>query len=215
MIPCLSNLGKKAGTDKGDHRHSYGGRSYLDWYYAHFREWCHRTFNFLEIGVLEGKSLNMWHEFFPNATIWGIDCTPGAANVSCVEWGAKIRIGSQDNPDFLREVASEAKSFGIVVDDGSHIAEHMRISYETLWPFIAPGGWYAFEDLMMTYNAEWTETQVAFGRDPSGLAGQQKQSREPIESIVKTAMESADGQSGSVFEIHHYSMLLLIRKLPA
>ena len=40
-----------------------------------------------------------------------------------------------------------------MLDDGSHIADHMRISLETLFPHLAPDGLYVVEDLHCAYWA--------------------------------------------------------------
>lgn len=39
-----------------------------------------------------------------------------------------------------------------MVDDGSHIAHHMIASFEVLFPMLAPGGVYVFEDLAIHFD---------------------------------------------------------------
>lgn len=39
----------------------------------------------------------------------------------------------------------------IVIDDGSHISDHQRISFETLFPLMNEGGVYICEDLQASY----------------------------------------------------------------
>jgi hypothetical protein len=64
-------------------------------------------------------------------------------------------IGSQDDPEFLvRTVASIGRP-DIVLDDGSHVAEHQKASFETLFPLLKEGGLYVIED---THTSYWTET---------------------------------------------------------
>jgi Methyltransferase domain len=109
-----------------------------------------RPLRMLEIGVLHGGSLQLWREFFgPDAVIYGIDINPDVAAVDDPD--LEVRIGSQDDPDFLRKVVSEMGGVDIVLDDGSHIAKHQRVSFETLFPLLSDGGIYAVEDLHTSY----------------------------------------------------------------
>jgi hypothetical protein len=44
----------------------------------------------------------------------------------------------------------------IIIDDGSHVASHQKISFETLFPLLAPGGIYVIEDMHTAYwRGEW------------------------------------------------------------
>jgi hypothetical protein len=95
----------------------------------------------LEIGVWKGGSLDMWRKFFgPDATLFGVDI-----NSDCARFDGKsasVRIGSQDDPEFLRGVVKEMGKVDIVLDDGSHIASHQRASFEALFPLLSEGGLY-------------------------------------------------------------------------
>jgi hypothetical protein len=60
----------------------------------------------LKIGVSKGGSLALWRKFLgPEAVIFGIDIDPSWAAFDG-EF-ARVRIGSQDDPQFLRSVATE------------------------------------------------------------------------------------------------------------
>ncbi len=63
----------------------------------------------------------------------------------------QVRIGSQDDPAFLRSVIDEMGSPDIILDDGSHVSDHQKISFETLWPLLKVGGLYVIEDLHTAY----------------------------------------------------------------
>ena len=83
-------------------------------------------FRMLEIGVWKGGSLDMWRRYFgASATIVGIDVNPECAQV--VDSPNVVRIGSQDDPDFLLRSGCRVRS--LRPDPGRWVAS---------WP--APAG---------------------------------------------------------------------------
>ena len=136
---------------------SHQGRSISKWthylpvyerYFASFRQKA--GLKFLEIGVLEGGSLELWRKYFGlEATIFGIDINPACA--TRVSAPNQVRIGSQDDESFLTSVVREMGGLDIVLDDGSHIGRHQRASFETLFPRLSYGGLYVIEDLHTSY----------------------------------------------------------------
>ncbi|CAJ0888434.1 hypothetical protein AMST5_03877 [freshwater sediment metagenome] len=108
----------------------------------------------LEIGVFRGGSLKLWRNFLgKDAIIFGVDVNPECA-VHDSHHG-KVRIGSQDDPKFLESVVAEMGGVDIVIDDGSHIASHQRISFDVLFPLLSEGGIYIIEDLHTSYWPSW------------------------------------------------------------
>lgn len=113
-----------------------------------------RPLRMLEIGVLDGGSLRLWRNYFgPLAEIVGVDINPNVEAIDDPD--LTVRIGSQDDPAFLRDVVAEMGGVDIVLDDGSHVAKHQRASFETLFPLLSDGGLYAVEDLHTSYWAPW------------------------------------------------------------
>ncbi|MBF0265779.1 MAG: class I SAM-dependent methyltransferase, partial [Gammaproteobacteria bacterium] len=99
-------------------------RHYFPIYEKHLSPWRNKSINFLEIGVSKGGSLQMWHRFFgPMATIVGIDLDPESKEAE--EDGIHVRIGDQGSPEFLQQLIDEFGQFDIIIDDGSHMMEHM------------------------------------------------------------------------------------------
>ena len=123
---------------------------YLDVYERYFAAYRNTPVKMLEIGVTGGGSLELWRNYFgESATIYGIDINPECAQR--VTPPNQVRIGSQDDPEFLRRTASEMVELDIVLDDGSHFGKHQRVSFEVLFPFVRDGGLYVIEDLHMSY----------------------------------------------------------------
>ncbi len=57
-----------------------------------------------------------------------------------------VETGSQDDAGFLSGLAAKYQP-AIIIDDGSHIASHILLTFETLFPHLLPGGTYIVEDI--------------------------------------------------------------------
>jgi hypothetical protein len=128
---------------------------YLGLYDRYLSRFRGRPFRMLEIGVNRGGSLQLWREYFgKDAVIFGVDLNPECTDLA--DPPTQIRIGSQADPAFLRSVVTEMGAPDVIIDDGSHVASHQRVSFETLFPLLAPGGIYVIEDMHTAYwRGEW------------------------------------------------------------
>lgn len=145
----LCALASYYGTDK------WNSHWYAQHYQRHFHGIRRQRLKVLEIGVGGyddphdgGHSLRMWKAYFPRAMVNGIDIHDKSA---LEEPRIKIFHGSQADPDFLQWVSKTAGPFDIVIDDGSHVNEHVLSSFEVLFPLLAEGGFYAIEDTQTSY----------------------------------------------------------------
>ncbi len=139
---ALDAVGTVYGTDKSSlfcNAHDY--LRHYEFFFADFR---HRAMNLIEIGVLGGRSLKTWKWFFPNAKIVGIDIDERC--LALREDRIDILIGSQADANFLNLVCAHYPPT-IIIDDGSHFAEHIIATFEAAFPWLAPGGLYIIEDL--------------------------------------------------------------------
>lgn len=138
---------------------------YLPIYDKLFRPYRNTPVRMLEIGVSEGGSLDMWRRYFgPDATIFGVDvdleCVNGVTHPN------QVRIGSQDDPAFLRSVVAELGVPDIILDDGSHLGRHQRASFDILFPLLADGGLYIIED---THTAYWHWADGGYRRPDTAI----------------------------------------------
>lgn len=123
---------------------------YLDVYERHFQTLRGKPVRMLEIGVSKGGSLEVWRKYLgPEAVIFGIDIDPACAGR--VDPPNVVRIGSQDDPAFLRQVVAEMGGLDIVLDDGSHVSSHQRLSFDVLFELLSDGGLYVIEDMHTAY----------------------------------------------------------------
>lgn len=123
---------------------------YIPLYDQYFSGWRGTSVRFLEIGVSKGGSLSLWRRYFgPNAIIFGVDIDEACHQYNGID--GEVRIGSQDDPDFLAKVIAEMGGVDVVLDDGSHIMRHLRSTLETVFPKVSSGGIYMIEDLHTAY----------------------------------------------------------------
>jgi len=127
------------------------------------------TFQFLEIGFYQGKGFKAYQDFMPRAEAHSIE-------ISCVKDGAtwslgntakqafpdlyeqliaenRLHCGSAADLDFLNQVWNNhinrpgSPPLKVVVDDASHLAQHMIQSVFFWFPKIEPGGFMIVEDI--------------------------------------------------------------------
>jgi SAM-dependent methyltransferase len=144
----LDEIGIKNGTDKSSLIHNY-----LNKYekYLPFKQ--SDKLKFLEIGVLHGESLRMWKEYFYDSEIIGIDLNPDSKKHE--EFRISIEVGSQFDSEFLSYVGDKHGPFDLILDDGSHVNEHVIFSFQNLFSRLKSGGVYIVEDVATSYWEEW------------------------------------------------------------
>ena len=92
---------------------------YFEVYEKAFSAYRKKPVTFLEIGIQNGGSLQMWREFFgPEAKIIGIDVDPQCKALEAE--GFEIWIGDQADPAFWAEFKTKNPSIDLVLDDGGH-----------------------------------------------------------------------------------------------
>lgn len=92
----------------------------------------------------------MWrHAFGGNLELLlGVDINPKTTAWEAFGKNVKVAIGSQADPAFLSHIKGNySDGFDIILDDGSHVPEHMFTTFALMWPLIRPGGVYLIEDV--------------------------------------------------------------------
>jgi len=142
----LEKLAIKHGTDKSSEIHNYCVK-----YSKYLPFQRDDAMNIMEIGVLDGKSLKTWKDYFYNSKIIGIDINPNCNQYDDRDNKIYVEIGSQVDNVFLLDVIRQYGPFDFILDDGSHLNEHVIYSFEHLWESIKSGGVYAIEDIGTSY----------------------------------------------------------------
>jgi hypothetical protein len=128
-------------------------KHYFPIYEKHFGPIRNKPIKILEIGILNGGSLEMWRYYFPEATIVGIDIEPNCKQHEQADKNIHVRIGNQVDESFLQSIIDEFGTFDLIIDDGSHQVAHVNKTFQFLFPTLADDGIYFIED---THAAYWT-----------------------------------------------------------
>jgi hypothetical protein len=127
---------------------------YLPIYERVFAPFRNRCIVFLEIGTGQGGSSQMWkHYFGPAARIVSIDVREECRAFSDEQ--VSVRIGDQSDPAFLQSLIDEFGAPDVVLDDGSHHADHVGPTFEYLYPRMPREALYVIEDTHTSYWPGW------------------------------------------------------------
>jgi hypothetical protein len=138
----FSEISNSFGSDKSWY-HKY------DKVYPDFLErFRNESFNLFEIGIEAGGSFKLWQEYFPYARIYGMDIGVAFKN----ERG-EVFIGDQSKKEDLERIANTIKDkCKVIIDDGSHVAEHqLKTFYYFFENLLDYGGVYIIEDIECSY----------------------------------------------------------------
>lgn len=175
----LTRAAIKYGSDK------YGAHLYTPFYHKIFSHLREAPIKLLEIGIggynaerAGGLGLSMWAEYFPNAEITGLDLHGKRLNLIP---RIKTYKGSQTDTKVLADIVEQRGPFDVVIDDGSHLVEHVKETFRFLYPLIKPDGIYVVED-----------TQTAFSENAGGRADGSETIFD-IANVIQRTMHALDG----------------------
>lgn len=108
---------------------------YAKHYERHFPTRGSGPLRMLEIGVQSGGSARLWKQWYgADLTYVGVDVDERCKRTESPSEHIFVEIGSQLDPSFLRSVCATHGPFDMVIDDGGHTAEMMRVSLATIFP---------------------------------------------------------------------------------
>lgn len=175
-----------------------------DRYFSSFRG---KPVKMLEIGVSKGGSLDMWRSYLGDeATIFGIDI-----DAKCAAYdgkSAQVRIGSQADPAFLKDVVDEMGGIDLVLDDGSHDSHHIRASLAALYPRLTNGGVYMIEDLHAAY---WPNFSGGYNA-PTSFMNDVKQMIDDMHHWYHGHGEKLGPTDGALAGLHVYDSIVVLEK---
>ena len=199
-----------------NHSDKWGYHFYAPHYERHFQPYRKRPITLLEIGIggyedprVGGGSLRMWRSYFPKALIAGIDIYDKKLHEE-----RRIRTfqGSQVDPGFLDDVLEAVGTPDIIIDDGSHLNEHVLGSFKLLFPKLAEGGLYVIEDTHTAY----LDSKGGNSRDlndPNTSMGFAKQLIDALNyREIEGRPANSSPEDGQITAIHFYHSLVIIEK---
>lgn len=192
-MKSLLDLGTLYRTDKVTHGYLPIYESYLD----AVRPFAKKV---LEIGIAGGASLRMWHEYFPQATVVGVDHNKDYCNVE----GERIRCvcGDATKPEtWDRVLIISQGNLDLIVDDGFHTTADIITAFGFAFPLVRSGGLYVIEDVGTSYDP-------IYQRDNHHVGGV----KNAVE-FFKTFVDDINQNESSPYEsIHFHKSLVIIRK---
>lgn len=104
-----------------------------------------------EVGILNGASVRMWREYFPDASLSAFDIDKTALEkVSTIHGVSAYHVDAGESGG-LRQALAEAteggKKFTVLLEDASHRLDHQLIFLRDAIDFVAPGGLLIIEDI--------------------------------------------------------------------
>jgi SAM-dependent methyltransferase len=150
---CL--LGRKYFTDKSSQPIEPGVAQYLHAYtlfydgiFSHKRN---EALNIAEIGVGVGSSLQMWKDYFPNATLYGFDDEEQVLSKNRELFADTNYVFTRmdvKNADSIQNAFSMTNTtFDIIIEDSTHHPDDIVRVIQTAHQYLKPGGMLIIEDI--------------------------------------------------------------------
>jgi hypothetical protein len=192
-----------------DGRQIWKWENYFEVYDRHFSRFRGKEVYVVEIGVYQGGSLRMWKNYFGSrGMICGVDI-----NSECKAFEEEqitIKIGSQEDRQFLRRLADELPRIDILIDDGGHRMNQQITTFEELYPRISADGVYLCEDTGTSYSLSYGGGYLrksSFIEHTKGLIDQLNAWHAPPYSRL-----APNEFTRSAFGIHYYNGVTVIEK---
>ena len=113
--------------------------------------------NVLEVGVAAGGSIKLWHDFFTNATVYGIDIVD-IITVEEIRRNNRIALYTSNNAYdevfFKKQFLDKNIKFDFMIDDGPHTLESMKHFVTLYSQIMTDNGILIVEDLK---ELRWVE----------------------------------------------------------
>jgi hypothetical protein len=144
-------------TDKNEYQVTKW-HHYLPLYEKYLMPYKNKSVKMLEIGVDDGGGLSLFKKFLgEKSKIYGIDIKSPPKEIH--RNVGKVFIGSQDDTKFLQKVFDKVGKIDILIDDGSHVINHIKTTMEFSLKYINDGGIYIVEDLHTNYFRFWNNNK--------------------------------------------------------
>ena len=142
----------------------------------------------LEIGTAVGASARALATRFSNSQIYTLDINPSCKKIFSQHPNIQAFTCDCSKKEELENILKSIdQKFNIVIDDGSHIAKDINITFESVHPYLAHDFDYIVEDCDSVGNDGYTQyMQINFGRKPEDNA------RIEFMALIETLMRSID-----------------------
>jgi|688.fasta_scaffold49537_4 hypothetical protein len=183
---------------QGIHAPSRKPTCYLEEYERLFHRIRHLPLQIVELGVQGGWSMLMWREYFPAATIIGVDVADKPATFP-EEPRFHFVQADQNDPRLGQMIGDLAGGpLDAVIDDASHIGFYTGKSFRSLFPLVKPGGTYVIEDIATSFTGCGDFDDAPFLATEIGIDGMPKVFPSHQHGIVGLVKQLADYTQSTV-----------------
>ena len=147
---------KLINNDKTDKNTTH---SYIELYEELLHKKKYTARNILEIGIQRGGSIKLWHDYFRNATIYGLDIIPLTKTWDKIRCEPRIKLGRFDayNETFFNNNFLGKIKFDMMLDDGPHTLESMIQFIQLYTQVMADDGILIIEDVQ---SMDWIDELI-------------------------------------------------------
>lgn len=135
---------------------------YINGYYdAEFTPKKDDHIRIMEIGVLNGESINLWNKYFENAfAILGVDINITNQAIATVNTTDEVILDRADaySDDYVKKILKDF--FDYIIDDGPHTLQSQISFIELYYPKIRKGGKLIIEDIQSKSDLEAIEQRL-------------------------------------------------------
>jgi predicted O-methyltransferase YrrM len=156
----LCEIGKKYDTDKSSQRNNGTNSKYCHpytlFYDDIFKNNKYQNLKIAELGILEGGSLLMWKEYFPNSEIYGFEYNNNLINKFKQKFNndritlSNINVTSKDS--IVNSFSELNILYDIIIEDTTHQFEDQIKVIENTYQYLKPGGILIIENIFKSYN---------------------------------------------------------------
>jgi hypothetical protein len=144
-MTTLVDLVENGRTDKNT------AHSYLPLYDDLFARLKAKATNVLEVGIASGGSIKLWRDYFDTANVYAMDIIPRSSIWPALLDDSRVKIyDSTDayNLDFFnRTFVTPGLKFDMMLDDGPHTLESMKIFVSRFSSLLTDDGILVVEDV--------------------------------------------------------------------
>ncbi|MGO4441566.1 hypothetical protein [Rhizobium sp. RAF56] len=200
---------------------------YLDVYERLFAPFRNKPVRLLEIGVMNGGSLEIWRKYFAKAeAIVGCDINPDCSQLRFEDNVIEVIVGDSNSDETQSKILSCSSKYDIIIDDGSHMSSDIVRSFARYFGNLAEGGIYIAEDLHCSY---WAGYEGGFNDPYSSMSFFKRLldvvnkehwglPRDRIEALSafsrKYSVTFDEGDLATIHSVEFVNSLCILRKLP-
>ena len=144
--------------------------SYINTYERLFSQKKNDKNNILEIGIGEpkqnkenGGSIKLWHDYFPNSTIYGLDIHDISNVNDVIKNNDRIKlitsVNAYDTTFIENTFVKNDIKFDILIDDGPHTLDSMVFFVRHYLPLLNDTGVFVIEDIP---DIKWVNILISY-----------------------------------------------------